>query len=241
MRELRTPFVWLTVPDVLVPRDFLDERLPALVRADLNRFLRQHWTDPELAAAREQIVIEAGATSYEDWSGGVGIPPELALRRFRLHVQDLLDRTASSPGLRRLVLTLYFHELHDGQLGVPLCDDASLALSRWTEAGKRVVVLHPWPARLTRALLAQGLDADLRRYFADWLELPTPPTSNALTGLLNQTQQRPADVTLITSEPEVAAAATAAGLDAVAVCRDAEPPCPAPRSVAALTDLVPSA
>jgi methionine salvage enolase-phosphatase E1 len=138
------------------------------------------------------------------------------------------------------MLTLYFHELRDGHLGVPLCDDASAALAQWTEAGRRVVVLHPWPARITRALLAQGLDADLTRYLTDWLELSTPTNSVALNRLLAQTHLQPTDVTLVTAEAEIATAATAAGFDAVTVQRDAEALSPAPGAVAALTDLLPS-
>lgn len=241
MRELRTPVVWLTVPDVLVPRDFLEERMPALVRGDLNRFLRQYWTDAEAAAAREQIVREAGASSLEEWVGGVGMPPEVMFRQFRLHVQELLDRGKSTPGLQRLLQALYYHELRDGRLGVPLCDDASAALSRWKEAGRDLQVLHPWPPELTRELLAQGLDADLTRYVSTCWPLHAETSSEAWRQILAQAGLAASQVTVITATAETASAASGAGLETIGVQRDGAAGVSAGRWIASLSNLIPVA
>lgn len=240
MRELRTPVVWLTVPDVLVPRDFLEERMPALVRGDLNRFLRQYWTDPEAVAAREQIVHEAGASSLEEWVGGAGTPPEVMFRQLRLHIQDLLDRGRSTPGLQRLLRVLYYHELRDGRLGVPLCEDASAALSRWKDAGRVLQVLHRWPPELTRELLAQGLDADLTRYVSTCWRLEAETDPQAWRQLLTQADLAASQVTLITADEATAGAADAAGLETIGVQRDGEAGGPARRWIASLTSLIPA-
>jgi methionine salvage enolase-phosphatase E1 len=241
MQELRTPVVWLTVPDVLVPRDFLEERMPALVRGDLNRFLRQYWTDPEAVAAREQIVREAGASSLEEWVGGAGTPPEVMFLQLRLHVQELLDRGKSTPGLQRLLRALYYRELRDGRLGVPLCDDASTALSRWKEAGLLLQVIHPWPPELTRELLAQGLDADLTRYVSTCWPLEDETSPETWRILLIQAGLAAGQVTLITAEAASVIAAAAAGLETIAVQRDGEAGVPTCRWIASLTNLIPGA
>ncbi|HMP58752.1 MAG TPA: hypothetical protein PKD86_05315 [Gemmatales bacterium] len=214
--------IWLSVADGLVPREFLDERLPAHARMQMPHFLRRNWNDADSVAARQAIIAEAGAASFEEWTGGPGVPPELALKQLREHLQDLMDHDSPSPALEQLRRAIYRAEFEAQELLVPLYSDVLPTLAAWRELGLQVWVWHPWTASLTHHLLNCTSESSLRSYIQACRELPDEVESEQLAQTAREAALAPDQVLVVSGDARFLAAARQAGLRGIELRREPE-------------------
>lgn len=110
-----------------------------LVRRELDVFLKDHWGQPELMAALDQLARDAGhenlramcepESARDDWQ---------AQEVVRREVTALMDKDAKTTGLKQLQGLIWQAGFESGELLAHVYDDVPPALAAWNAAGKDV-------------------------------------------------------------------------------------------------------
>lgn len=208
------------VVDVLFP----------FARRELYFYLRTNWNNPEVARAREQVAQDAGATSFEAWGGGAGLPPEYLFAQLREHLVQLMDADAKTTGLKMLQGLIWQDGYARGELKAHVYPDVPLALKAWTQANRRVAIYSSGSVLAQRLLFAHTEEGDLTSYISAYFDTTSGSKRAAAsyTAIAHSLQAPPGQVLFLSDVQIELDAAKAAGLATALVCRADSDPCPDP-------------
>lgn len=98
----------------------------------VSSYLAEHWGEPDLEAACEQIARDAGAASLRAWSGG---EREAAQRAVLAEVRRLIKSDSKATGLKALQGILWKEGFESGALRAHVYPDVPPALEQWRRRG----------------------------------------------------------------------------------------------------------
>ena len=113
-----------------------DEMFP-YARRELNNYLKDAWTSPELEEARNLMAVDAG---FADWPAWIGEQPfgestDKARQLVADEASRLMDGDVKATGLKQLQGLIWKSGFHSGELKAHLYDDVPAAIESWNRQG----------------------------------------------------------------------------------------------------------
>lgn len=103
------------------------------VRRDLGSFLESNWEAVDVQLACDQIAVDAGHASVENWCG----PNSMDQREnVEAEVVRLMDGDVKATGLKKLQGLIWRHGFESGEMKAHVYPEVPACLQRWREAGK---------------------------------------------------------------------------------------------------------
>ena len=102
------------------------------VRRELDAFLTEHWDDEAVAAACQQIALDAGHESLSAWSSDDDAQKQADL--VRGEVIRLMDHDVKATGLKSLQGLIWRSGFESGEMVAHVYDDVAPALLQWKQA-----------------------------------------------------------------------------------------------------------
>ncbi len=183
-------------------------------RRRLASFLELRWSEPAVAAIREQIYLDAGASVASS-------PAELGA-----HLLGLMDRDAKTTGLKQLQGLIWEQGYAAGELRSHVFDDVPRALERWRAAGLDVAIYSSGSVAAQRVFFAHTPHGDLTPHFCAYFDTTSgPKREEASYRRLADRLSRPGRELLFCSDVvEELDAAAAAGWQTLLVVRPGNRP-----------------
>ena len=138
---------------------FVHEVMFPFARRELPQYLENHWEYAEFQDARQQIAIDAGAESWEAWSGDRSTDQQKQL--VIEEIERLMDGDVKATGLKQLQGLIWRAGFESGELQAHLYDDVAPAIRRWKEAGKQVRIYSSGSIAAQKLFFGHTLHGDL--------------------------------------------------------------------------------
>jgi enolase-phosphatase E1 len=197
------------------------------VRRELTIFLKDHWQEPEVLAAAEQIARDAGhenllamcsaASARDDWQAQHVIERE---------VLSLMDRDVKATGLKQLQGLIWQAGFESGELQAHVYDDVPPALAAWNAAGKDVRIYSSGSIQAQKLFFGHTVAGNLLGQFRGHYDTTTGPKKEAESyrKIAADMQLSPGDVLFASDIVAELEAARGAGLQTVLVVRPGNAP-----------------
>jgi enolase-phosphatase E1 len=198
-----------------------DEMFP-FIRRELDVFLKDHFSEPAVRAAADQIARDAGhadlqtmcaaASARDDWQ---------AIELVRTEVLALMDRDAKTTGLKQLQGLIWQAGFESGELLAHVYDDVPPALVAWNAAGKDVRVYSSGSVQAQKLFFGHTIAGNLLGHFRGHYDTTTGPKKEAdsYRRIAADMAQPPGDVLFLSDIVGELDAAREAGLQTRLVIR----------------------
>lgn len=153
---------------------FVYDQMFPLVRERLDQHLREHWGEPSLQAACDQIARDAGHDSLHAWCGEADPQPVVADE-----VRRLMDADVKATGLKQLQGQIWKDAFQSGRLRSHLFDDVEQAMRRWREAGGDVRIYSSGSVQAQRLFFGHTTAGDLLPLISGHYDTTTGPKREA--------------------------------------------------------------
>lgn len=235
--------VLLDIEGTTTSISFVYETLFPFARANLARFLEDHWGDPDVRsdveALRAQAVVDASLEGAIAIPAGFGADAQAATLASVLWQMDTDRKTT---GLKSLQGKIWHDGYVNGVLRSHLFDDVAPALSAWEEAGIPVHIYSSGSIAAQKLLFGHSSAGDLRQKLAGYYDTTLGPKKSpqSYRSIAEDLRTPPSELLFATDSLAEADAADAAGLKVVISVRPGNHPL-APhsfREIRSLLDLV---
>ncbi len=159
---------------------FVYDVLFPFVRRELDAFVKDHWGEPDLLAAADQIARDAGHESLramceaesarDDWQ---------AQEIVRREVLSLMDKDAKTTGLKQLQGLIWQAGFESGELLAHVYDDVPPALAAWNAAGKDVRIYSSGSAAAQKLFFGHTVAGNLLGRLRGHYDTTTGPKKEA--------------------------------------------------------------
>ena len=215
--------------------NFVREVLFPYARRNVAVALRNQWNDPAMAPIREGLGQLHGCKTFEEWTGGKGMPPEHRLKRMRESLIALMDEDAKVAPLKDIQGLIWRTGYADGTLRSHIYPEVSRVLKEWKHLGKDVRLYSSGSIEAQKQFFKHVDNgttdgADLTSYFNGYYDTTTGPKKEAQSYARIAAQYGlPAGQILFVSDviAELDAARTA-GMQTGLICRPENPPLEVP-------------
>jgi enolase-phosphatase E1 len=143
-------------------------------RQGLVPFLEQHWSEPAVRAACEQIATDAEAASLEAWCG-VNADRETQQTRVVAEVLRLMDGDVKATGLKALQGLIWQQGYDAGKLVSHVYADVPPALAEWRQQGLDVRIYSSGSIAAQNVFFAHTEFGDLLPYLRGHYDTTTGP------------------------------------------------------------------
>ncbi|MEQ1564596.1 MAG: acireductone synthase [Myxococcota bacterium] len=144
----------LDIEGTVCPVTFVHDVLFPYARSRLSAFVRANRDDPEVAAALQAAMAEAGVGEGEVVA---------TLERW-------IDEDRKVTALKVIQGRLWRSGYAEGALRAPLYDDVVPALDRWAAGGERIAVYSSGSVEAQQLLFGHTSAGDLRGRFSAWFD-----------------------------------------------------------------------
>lgn len=218
--------ILLDIDGTTSPWRFAREVLVPYALDHLQVFLRYRWTLPALPRIREELARHFGATSFESWTGGAGMPPEHRLKQLRESVAGLIKQESKIDAVTQLQGLICKEGYRKGLLKSQVYADVIPAFKDWKEQSIDVR-LYSFRSKEAQKLFFQHVDdganeeINLARCLSGYFDATTGPRQEAATyRKIAESFELPAEkILFIGSVPGELDAARQAGLQTALVQR----------------------
>ncbi|MGE0759733.1 MAG: acireductone synthase [Pirellulaceae bacterium] len=182
------------------------------VRRELGGYLRGHWQDAELAAAREALARDAGAASWAAWSAGRDESGARAL--VTDEVERLMAMDAKRTGLKQLQGLIWEAGFRSGELQAHVYADVPPALAAWRQRGLTLAIYSSGSVHAQRLFFGHTIYGDLLPHFRAHYDTTVGGKKEAesYSRIARDLQQAPAELLFVSDVPAELDAARQAGL-----------------------------
>jgi enolase-phosphatase E1 len=197
----RPRVILLDIEGTVAPISFVHDVLFPHARAQMESYLRAHWNDAPVAAAR---VLLNGAGDFSQAT--------LAMLTTQLH--QLMDADVKSTPLKQLQGLIWDQGYRAGKYRSPVFPDVAPAMKRWTQSGKTVAIYSSGSIAAQKVFFEHTTDGDLTPYISAYFDTTTGPKRSAasyvaVAGALKTPLD---DILFISDIPEELEAAQTAGM-----------------------------
>src|SRR5688500_12165433 len=150
------------------------------IRRELDVFLKDHWGQPQLMAAADQIAQDAGhenlramcdeQSARDDWQ---------AQEVIRHEVTALMDKDAKTTGLKALQGLIWQAGFECGELLAHVYDDVPPALAAWNAAGKDVRIYSSGSVQAQKLFFGHTVAGNLLGQLRGHYDTTTGPKKEA--------------------------------------------------------------
>lgn len=213
------------------------------VRRELTIYLKDHWQQPEVQAACEQIARDAGhesllamcsaASARDDWQ---------AQHLVEREVLSLMDRDVKATGLKQLQGLIWQAGFESGELLAHVYDDVPPAIKAWNAAGKDVRIYSSGSIQAQKLFFGHTVAGNLLDQFRGHYDTTTGPKKEAESyrKIAADMQLSPVEVLFASDVVAELDAARAAGMKTVLVIRPGnatQQPAPPHATIASFAEL----
>jgi enolase-phosphatase E1 len=183
------------------------------VRRELNAYLEQNWGSDSLAAACDQIAVDAGHKSLTAWAGEVATA-EQCRQLIEQEVIRLMDGDVKATGLKKLQGLIWKTGFESGEMQAHLYDDVAPAIKQWNEAGVDVRIYSSGSVQAQLLFFGHTIHGDLLPQFQGHYDTSTGPKREAAsyTTIAKAFGQSPEKLLFLSDVPAELDAAAEAGL-----------------------------
>jgi enolase-phosphatase E1 len=213
MNAQRPRAILLDIEGTVAPISFVHEVLFPYARSRLETYLRLHWNDPAVTAARAML-SEGG-----DFS-------ERSLASLRATLMSLMDADAKSTGLKQLQGLVWDEGYRAGHFQSPVFPDVPEALARWQRAGLTIAIYSSGSVAAQKVFFQHSNSGDLTRYLSMFFDTMTGPKKSASSyqAIATALAAAPADVLFISDIAEELEAAATTGMRGLLAVRPGNKP-----------------
>lgn len=188
---------------------FVRSVLFPFARERIEPYLARHWSDPQVVA-----IVEAAREASTQ-----ALPtPQQASAQFAAWSDE--DRKITP--LKTLQGLIWRSGYEAGVLKAHLYDDAVAAMQRFHAQGLRLYIYSSGSVEAQRLYMAHSVAGDLRSLISSYFDTTTGPKSDAASyaAIARHTGDRTGDMMFFSDARAEVAAALAAGMNAMLLCRD---------------------
>jgi enolase-phosphatase E1 len=192
----------LDIEGTVAPISFVHEVLFPYAAAHLEEFLRHHWGDPDVAAARR--LVDPASSEFTEQS----------LASLKTTLLDLMARDVKSTGLKQLQGLIWDKGYRAGAFQSPVYSDVLPALQHWTAAGKSVAIYSSGSIAAQKVFFRHTTAGDLTPYLSAHFDTTTGPKRSAASyaAIALALGYATAEILFISDIVEEIEAATTAGM-----------------------------
>jgi enolase-phosphatase E1 len=148
------------------------------VRREVNAYLQQKWGNESLAAACDQIAVDAGHASLAVWAGD-SASDEQCRQLVEQEVIRLMDGDVKATGLKKLQGLIWKTGFESGEMQAHLYDDVAPAIQQWNEAGLDVRIYSSGSVQAQLLFFGHTIHGDLLSQFQGHYDTTTGPKREA--------------------------------------------------------------
>lgn len=203
---------------------FVHDVMFPYARREVAAYLNDHWGDPELEAALDDLARDAGCADRQAWLGA-GETPD-ARQRIAEFVYALMDRDAKVTGLKQLQGLVWRRGFQSGDLQAHLFPDVAAALRRWQACGLQIWIYSSGSVESQRLFFGHTIGGDLLPLLSGHFDTRSggKKEPSSYQRILQAIGLAGRDVVFVSDIPEELAAAQSAGLQPVLSLRPGNAP-----------------
>ena len=223
--------ILLDIEGTISSLTFVKDVLFPYARRHLVVALRNQWNDPAMDSIRESLAKLEGSASFEQWTGGKGMPPEDRLRRMRTAFLKLMDQDAKVTPLKEIQGLIWREGYADGTLRSHVYPEVSRVLREWKQQGKDVRIYSSGSIEAQKQFFqhvengtADG--ANLTSFFNGYYDttIGSKKAAESYTKIAAQFGLPPGSILFLSDVVAELDAARAAGMKTGLMCRPENPP-----------------
>jgi enolase-phosphatase E1 len=221
--------ILLDIEGTLCSRSYFADVLAPHARRHLASFLRSHWFDGAVAAARDQIAQEAAGAKFEQWCESDPRSAEAFVRLYDEVLQQLQSRRPSA-GVRELLQLSWRDGYRTSQLVTHIFPHVHTALETWVKAERDVRTFAAISVGGQCDLLAKTEQGNLLGFFRDHYDaamLGPKRAPGSYCTIADDMRLAPHALLYVSDEAAELDAARIAGYTTAFIVRPGNPPPPA--------------
>ncbi len=228
MHEFSVGGVLLDIEGTTSSISFVYDEMFPFVRRELQGYLEQHWGEEDLAAACDQIAIDAGHDSFAAWLASrpeSQQTPDHARQLIANEVIWLMDSDKKATGLKQLQGHIWKDGFDSGELKAHVYEDTPVALQQWHEAGIDIRIYSSGSIAAQKLFFGHTEAGDLLHYFSGHYDTTTGPKREATsyTAIATAFNLPPANILFISDVTAELDAAAYAGMQTALSLRPGNP------------------
>lgn len=195
------------------------------VRRELDRYVREHWGEPALMSACDQIARDLGHDTLSRWVSELpGDVDQQAL--VRSEVLRLMDGDVKSTGLKQLQGIIWEQGFASGELKAHVYDDVPPAMKAWNTAGKDVRIYSSGSIQAQKLFFGHTIAGDLLPLLRGHYDTTTGGKREATSYLQIAVEYGlpPQEILFLSDVPAELDAASSAGMQTALVKRPGNAP-----------------
>lgn len=194
------------------------------VRRELHRYLRDHWNEPALMTACDQLARDEGHDTLPRWVEATSTTDPQAL--VATEVVRLMDGDVKSTGLKQLQGIIWEEGFASGELQAHLYDDVLPAIQAWNAAGKDVRIYSSGSVQAQKLFFGHTIHGDLLPLLRGHYDTTTGGKREATSYLKIAAEYAmpPQDILFLSDVPAELEAASSAGMRTALVVRPGNAP-----------------
>ena len=150
------------------------------VRRELTPYLEVNWSDPQVAAACEQIAQDAGHDSFTAWTKTAGANDEASQRCLVIdEVIRLMDGDVKATGLKQLQGLIWESGFKSGELQAHVYDDVPPALRNWKQQGGDIRIYSSGSVQAQKLFFGHTIAGNLLPLVSGHYDTTTGPKKEA--------------------------------------------------------------
>lgn len=210
---------------------FVKEVLFPYARNNLSTHLRNLWNHADMSRIRQELAQQFGKASFEEWTGGKGMPPEHRLVQMRETLFELMDQDSKTGPLKELQGLIWKKGYDDGTLRSHIYSEVPRVLKEWKLAGKDIRIYSSGSVQAQMQFFQHvnngtSAGADLTHRFSGYYDTTTGPKKEAdsyrkIAGFFGLPA---ASILFLSDSVDELDAARVAGMQTGLVCRPENPP-----------------
>lgn len=176
--------ILLDIEGTISSLSFVRDVLFPYARKRLALSLRNLWNDPAMERIRQDLARHYGATDFDTWTGGPGMPPEHRLNHMRKAIYELMDADAKVGPLKELQGLIWRYGYQDGTLRSHVFGEVPRVLKEWKQRGMDIRIYSSGSIEAQK-LFFEHVDigrmeaADFTGYFSGFYDTTTGPKKEA--------------------------------------------------------------
>ena len=210
---------------------FVRDVLFPYARRNVAVALRNQWNEPAMARIREGLGQFHGCKTFEEWTGGKGMPPEYRLKQMRESLIELMDQDAKVGPLKEIQGLIWRTGYEDGTLRSHIYPEVPRILKEWKHFGKDVRIYSSGSIEAQKQFFKHVDNgttdgADLTPYFNGYYDTTTGPKKEAesYSKIAAQFGLPAGQILFLSDVVAELDAARAAGMKTGLMCRPENPP-----------------
>ncbi len=149
--------------------DFVYKTLFPFASENVEKFLRQHFSEAEVQSIVADLRAEHGAKNWKSRT------PEEAISSASAYVKELIAQDRKLTALKTLQGKIWEEGFRSGNLKGHVYEEVPKAFERWRVEGKRIAIFSSGSVLAQKLLFEHSIAGDLTKYIEAYFDTTTGP------------------------------------------------------------------